>query len=114
VTSGDDDIPPEVLGMVIENLCREHLDGTAPFPPELLDALCEMFLALADHARSLTKPDMPGVRAAHGADMLAFLGMSDRQAQRLAAKHSGVEFAAVRQAHKRMRHKRRGRGQKRT
>ena len=104
-----DEIPPQVVGDVLEWLAKRHLEKKEPFPvDEWLDPLLEMFLALADYARTKTKPDAPGVRAAYGADFLTFLGMSKGRARKLAAENSKVKVTeyAVEQAHKRMLRKR--------
>ena len=91
-----DEIPPQVVGDVLEWLAKRHLEKKEPFPvDEWLDPLLEMFLALADYARTKTKPDAPGVRAAYGADFLTFLGMSKGRARKLAAENSKVKVTST-------------------
>jgi len=95
-------IPPEVLGQVLEQLCRDHLDGTAPLPLEALDTLCETFLAMAEYTRSRTNEDAPGVHAAHAAEFLVMIGMSETRAAKTAAKQFNIPVRTVQQNYRRL------------
>jgi hypothetical protein len=103
----DKEIPAVLIGTVLEDLCRAHLDRTQPFPPEYLDYLCKVFLGFADLLRTQIKPQSAGVRAAHAADALTYLGVSKTDARKLAAERVGIATETVRQNQKRLR-KRRG------